>query len=184
MNQEFGVTAWGADWRRLAEPTTVTRPNPALPRARSLTRHDHVHDLRIVTGTITATVGDRAPRHVSITLTTWTGAQQRRATARLAEHAATDDLPDTALTALRNDGLDPAPDPATTTAQCDCSSRTRPCVHILAVYYETARRLDERPRLALTLRHADAARTDEPNSRITLTRIDPANFYDSHGTSR
>jgi uncharacterized Zn finger protein len=184
VNQEFGVTAWGADWRRLAEPTTVIRPNPALPRARALTRHDQVHDLRILTGTITATVGGRADRHVSIALTTWTGAQQRCATARLADHAATDDLPDTAHTALRTDGLDPAPDPATTVAQCDCSTRTRPCVHILAVYYETARRLDERPRLALTLRHAGTTRTDEPNSRMPLTRIDPAGFYDSHGPSR
>jgi len=184
VNQEFGVTAWGADWRRLAEPTTVIRPNPALPRARALTRHDQVHDLRILTGTITATVGGRADRHVSIALTTWTGAQQRCATARLADHAATDDLPDTAHTALRTDGLDPAPDPATTVAQCDCSTRTRPCVHILAVYYETARRLDERPRLALTLRHAGTTRTDEPNSRMPLTRIDPAGFYDSQGPSR
>ncbi len=184
MNQEFGVTAWGADWRRLAEPTTVDRPNPALPQARSLTRHDHVHDLHIATGTITATVDDREPRHVSIALPTWTDAQHRQATAHLAEQGAADDLPDIAHNTLRDAGLEPAPDPATTTAECDCTNRTRPCAHILAVYYETARRLDERPRLALTLRHADTTRADESTSRIPLTRIDPASFYSSHRTSR
>lgn len=85
---------------------------------------------------------------VKITEPMWTDVQHQHGSTRLAGQAAADDLPDTAHITLRNTGLDPAPDPATMVAECDCTSRTRPCAHILAVYYETARRLDESPRLA------------------------------------
>jgi uncharacterized Zn finger protein len=177
MTEEFGVTAWGAGWRRLAQPLAVGRPNPALPAARSLTRRDRVTQVAITAGTITATVDDRGPRRVDIRLPTWTDTQHQKAIKLLAEHAGGDELPDEAHTALRRQRLDPTPAAATIDADCDCTSRTRPCAHILAVYYETARRLDERPHLALNLRHSATAREPTPTSRIPLTRLDPDTFY-------
>lgn len=184
MIREFGVTAWGRDWRRLAEAATVTRPNAALPRARALSGNDQIHDLHLTAGAITATVDDREPRHVKIQLATWNETQHRQATTLLQAHTATDDLPDSVHAALRDVGLHLAPDPLTTASECDCRTRSRPCAHIFAVYYEMARRLDERPRLALDLRHAESPRTNEPTSRTPLALIDPTNFYGSHHQSR
>ncbi|MFD6106897.1 hypothetical protein ACFWFQ_30030, partial [Nocardia salmonicida] len=41
-DNEFGYTLWGRDWVRLAEPLRQTRPEPLLPRARSIARNDGV----------------------------------------------------------------------------------------------------------------------------------------------
>ncbi|WP_028923721.1 hypothetical protein [Pseudonocardia acaciae] len=177
------MTAWGHDWVRLAEPTRITRPDPSLPRARSLTRRDRVRDMELGAGTVRAVVHDRTERRVHITVPTWDDAQLTAARAALAASAAPvtgDDLPDAVHAALRSAGLPLAPDPATLGTGCDCARpRGRPdgrCVHLLASYFEVARRLDERPRLALLLRglaEAPAAGT----ARIPLGLIDPGNFY-------
>lgn len=176
MTDEFGTTAWGRDWRRLAEPTSITRPIPALPRARSLARNDRVHHLEITAGRVQATVDDRAQHRVTIVLPIWDGHQTARVHDRLTEAPTTGDLPDNIHTALRQSGADPGPDPGTLTSLCDCTSRTRPCVHLLALYFELAHRLDEQPRLALTLRGHPADQQSD-TTRIPLARIDPTSFY-------
>lgn len=53
---EFGATIWGRDWVRLAEPIQVSRPNPRLPKARSLVRNDRVEIGRLSAGTVQCTV--------------------------------------------------------------------------------------------------------------------------------
>ncbi|WP_448221249.1 hypothetical protein [Gordonia iterans] len=52
---EFGYTPWGRDFLRLAEPLRVTRPEPLLPRARTLARTaitDVQIDGRAIRGTV------------------------------------------------------------------------------------------------------------------------------------
>ncbi|MCW2865790.1 MAG: hypothetical protein JWP48_7498 [Actinoallomurus sp.] len=177
MSGEFGATAWGHDWLRLAEPTSITRPDPALPRARSLARGDRVRDLELTPGQVTAVVDDRGERRVRITVPTWDDAQVGRARVVLADQPAGADLPDTVHAALRDAGLPLAPDPATLTTTCGCTSRKDPCLHLLATYVELARRLDERPRHAVVLRGLTDSGTPRGTARVPLGLVDPATFY-------
>ncbi|MGH3785681.1 MAG: SWIM zinc finger family protein [Pseudonocardiaceae bacterium] len=175
MSREFGTTAWGRDWLRLAEPTSITRADPMLPRARSLARADRVHDLDIASGHVTAVVDNRERHRVHITVSTWNDAQLARARSVLAKAPPGEDLPDSLHTALRDAGQNLAPNPASLTTTCSCQSRKNPCRHLLATYFELARRLDERPRLALVLHGLTAI---SPNTaRIPLSLIDPTSFY-------
>lgn len=183
MNREFGTTAWGRDWVRLAEPTAISRPDPALPRARSLARNDRVHELATETGRVTATVSDRAQHQVDIALATWDENERDRARALLAGAPPGGDLPDAVHTALCEAGQNPGPEAAELTASCTCRSRRRPCPHILACFFELARRIDERPQLALTLRGLRESRAAPATSRIPLGLLDPARFYGSQGAS-
>jgi uncharacterized Zn finger protein len=175
VNREFGTTAWGRDWLRLAEPTSITRPDAALPRARSLARNDRVHDLAVEPGQVAALVEDRGRHRVSVTVPTWPAAQLDRARSVLAGAAAGEDLPDSLHAALRDAGLELAA--RTGTTACSCGSRRDRCVHLLAAYFELARRLDERPRLALVLRGLTDGAAVRGTARIPLSLIDPATFY-------
>ncbi|MBA8824463.1 putative Zn finger protein [Saccharopolyspora lacisalsi] len=177
MSDEFGTTAWGRDWLRLAEPTSIIRPDPALPRARSLARNDRVHDLDATTGLIEATVRDRSRHRVRITVPIWDEPLLAKARTVLADQPVGGDLNDSVHTALKQAGLTLAPDPATRTATCDCTSRKDPCVHLLATYVEFARRLDERPRLALVLRGLTTSDTPGEITRIPLGLVEVATFY-------
>jgi uncharacterized Zn finger protein len=178
MSGEFGSTTWGRDWLRLAEPTRITRPSPALPRARSLARNDRVQHLDLTPGYIAATIDDRRQQHIHITLPTWNKTQLATARTILAD-ARGEELPDQLHTTLVQAGLPLAPDPDTLHAACSCSSRTHPSPHLLAVYVELALHLDEQPRNALLLRGLTDTPTSAATSRIPLDLIDPATFYTS-----
>ena len=175
MAIEFGATAWGRDWVRLAQPTSATRPNPALPRARTLARNDKVRAAHLAPGSITATVDDRTDRDVALTFPTWTEAQQAIATDTLAGRSAGEDLPDELHRALTEAGVPPTPGAGSLSVACSCGKPS--CAHFLAVLFEVARRLDERPASALALRGVTELDTAQPAARIPITRIDPATFY-------
>ena len=183
MNREFGTTVWGRDWVRAAEPTAVARPDPALPRARSLARNDRVRDLELAPGRVAAVVPDRTERHVGIVLPTWPPAQLATARVVLGGHAAGADLPDAVHAALVAAGIPLAPDLGAATTTCSCARSGGRCVHALATCYEVARRLDERPRLALALRGLSDAGRLPATARIPLSHLDPATFYGSDARS-
>ncbi|QKW32429.1 hypothetical protein HUT17_04660 (plasmid) [Nocardiopsis flavescens] len=178
MSREFGTTAWGRDWRRLAEPTLITRPDPALPRARSMARRDRVRDIVVAPGRITAVVDERSPHDVVVDVPVWDAPRLERARETLS-HTYGDDLPDTVHAELSRIGQPPGPDPVTLTATCGCTGRKIPCPHILATYFEMARRLDQRPRLALVLRGLTDAHAPLDTARIPIGLIDPVDFYGS-----
>lgn len=177
MSDEFGATAWGHGWLRLAEPTTITRPDPALPRARTLARHDRVRDVDTAPGRVAAVVDDGGEHRVHLTLPVWGPVDRERAMAALAGHAGTDDLPDTVHAELRGADVPVTPSPDELTATCSCTARRAPCVHILAAYLELSRRLDERPVLALLLRGATGRPRPADAARVPLDTLDPATFY-------
>lgn len=179
MTQEFGHTAWGADWRRLAEPTYLSAPDPRLPKARSLTRRNGVENLIAEPGQISATVAGTGEHQILIELPVWTVAQQRKATRLVTSSATNDDLGDPIHTALGKAGLPPLPALSQMTATCSCLQRTRLCVHLLATCYEMARRCDERPRMALMLRGLAEIVAPTNVSRIPISMIDPRTFYTS-----
>ncbi|WP_406279807.1 hypothetical protein OH799_12735 [Nocardia sp. NBC_00881] len=179
-DNEFGYTAWGMDWVRLAEPLRQTRPDPLLPRARSIARNNGVR----------ATVEGRVVR-----ATIHRGGQASVAQLEIAPLARTtitaiaQIVPDT--TVLTDDmhravvaaGVALAPVLAGT--DCSCTARTSRCLHALAVCYEMARRIDENPRLALEIQgYFDAASHDSavpaPSARWTpISALDPADFFDT-----
>lgn len=172
MSDEFGLTAWGRDWIRLAQPISITRPNPALPRARTLARNDKVVEVVITAGAITAEVSGKRKYVVSLSCPTWTEPDIRRAEDILAAVPA-GDLPDSVHVECIRRGLVMLEE---VTAICDCTQRATPCVHILAVFFEIARRVDEQPLLAFELRGV-RGRSDRDATRILIEHIDPANFY-------
>ncbi|GAB2739969.1 SWIM zinc finger family protein [Amycolatopsis magusensis] len=162
MSGEFGITVWGRDWVRLAEPTSVTRPDSRLPKARSLARREQVREVGLVPGVVTSAVeGHR----VRITVPQWDAATLETAREKLRG----DDLPDAVHADL--------PGMSEVRADCDCAQRRNPCLHALATFYEVARRLDERPRLAVVLRGLTGHAPARDASRIPLGLIDPDTFY-------
>lgn len=172
MSDGFGVTAWGRDWIRLAQPISITRPNPALPRARTFARNDQVVEVVIAAGSITAAVSGKRTHVVTLSCATWAEPDIKRAEDVLAAVPA-GDLPDSVHAECIRGGLVLLEE---MTSICDCTQRATPCVHILAVFFEIARRVDEQPLLAFELRGVHA-RSDRDPTRILIEHIDPANFY-------
>lgn len=156
---------------------TITRPDPMLPRARSLARSERVRDLELTPGEVTASVHDRGEHRVRITTPRWDDAGLATARRLLAGRGDSADLPDSTHAALRNAGLAPAPAAATLTTTCSCTGRRKPCLHLVATYFELARRLDERPHLVLALRGLTDAAAARDTARIPLCLLDPATFY-------
>lgn len=174
---EFGFTVWGRDFLRIAEPTHVTRPEPALPRARRMARNamNDVHvEGRLIRGTVVA--GDAAS--VAYLEFAPMGRDAARAVADLV--GATPGP--SALTDEVHAALGPQP-PELAVVDCSCRARSPRCVHVLALLYETIRLVDEDPRLALSLRgFGDALDGEVPaDDRIgpwtPLSALDPATFY-------
>ncbi|MFE7721578.1 hypothetical protein ACFU44_21325 [Nocardia rhizosphaerihabitans] len=177
-DNEFGYTAWGRDWVRLAEPLRQTRPEPLLPRARSIARNDGVR-IEIEARTVRAHLhrgGQASIAHVEVA-----------PLARAAVTAIAQAIPDpTVLTdemhrALLDAGTSPAP--TVVSIDCSCSARTARCVHVLAVLYTIARRVDENPRLALELQgYFDA--TDDAEAPVqeprwtSINALDPTQFFE------
>lgn len=179
MNTEFGTTAWGRDWQRLAEPTSITRPDPTLPRARSLARRDYVRDVQVAPGRATADVDRNGCHRVTVEVPVWDEDQLDHARSVLS--GLSDDLPDSIHSTFVRHGQSPGPEPATVTATCTCRGRARPCAHVLATYFELARQLDNRPRLALTLRGLTDSLSSPTTARVPIGLIDPTHFYGSSG---
>ncbi|MEV6060669.1 hypothetical protein AB0L62_11755 [Nocardia asteroides] len=177
-DNEFGYTPWGMDWVRLAEPLRQTRPEPLLPRARSVARNHGVRT-EIEGRAVRAHLhrgGQASVAHVEVA-----------PLSRAAVTAIATVIPDpTVLTdemhrALLDAGQSPAPTLIST--DCSCSARTARCLHVLAVLYTIARQVDENPRLTLELQGyfdagADAAVPAQEPRWTSLHTLDPAGFFD------
>ncbi|MFE3544800.1 hypothetical protein ACFXK0_17715 [Nocardia sp. NPDC059177] len=176
-DNEFGYTPWGKDWVRLAEPLGQTKPEPMLPRARSIARNHGVRteiEGRIVRAHLHRG-GQASIAHVEVVPLT------RDAVTTIART-----IPDPSVVtdemhrALLDAGRSPAPALAST--DCSCSARTDRCVHVLAVLYTIARQVDENPRLALELQgYFDA--TDDIDAPVqeprwtSINALDPTRFF-------
>lgn len=168
---EFGTTARGRAWLRLAEPLSVTRPDPQLPRARSLARDDRVGELGTEPGRVVATVDDGGPYRVEVTFPVWD--DDARATAGTVLAAAGEDE---AVAELAAAGVRLVPDEGAVQVSCGCG-RTGRCRHVLAVLIELARRVDEAPDLAPALRGSAARRGTGDTTRIRIADLDPHTFW-------
>ncbi|WP_067853673.1 hypothetical protein [Nocardia shimofusensis] len=178
-DNEFGYTAWGMDWVRLAEPLHRTRPEPLLPRARSIARN-HGVGLEIEGRIVRAHIhrgGQASVSHLEVE------PMPRTIVSAIAEIVSDPgQLTDDTHRALIDAGIALAP--VLSSTDCSCSARTAYCLHVFAVLYSLARRVDENPRLALELRgYFDAdpleANVDAPPPRwIPLHAIDPTGYFE------
>ncbi|MEV6321857.1 hypothetical protein AB0M45_11750 [Nocardia sp. NPDC051787] len=177
-DNEFGYTAWGMDWVRLAEPLRQTRPDPLLPRARSIARNNGVQftvEGRVVRATIHRG-GQASLTHLEV-------APLTRATITAIAAIVPDPsvLTDDMHRAIAAAGIPLAPVLAGT--DCSCTARSARCVHVLAVHYAMARKVDENPRLALEIQGYFAAAPRDPGvsappARWTpLGALDPSRFF-------
>ncbi|WP_227999167.1 SWIM zinc finger family protein [Nocardia australiensis] len=181
---EFGATPWGRCWTRTVETTATAVPNPLLPKARSIARN-HGATLTTEVGVVTAkVVVSGAESTVRIELPPWPEETKHDAERLIAKSLAanpglaTGDLPDSLEAEFTAAGITFAVPLAEQVATCDCRTRKRPCVHILAGLYALSMRVDERPRLAVELRMDSAAAAEDADPDwIPLTDLDPATFY-------
>ena len=184
-DNEFGYTLWGRDWVRLAQPLRQSESvRLQLPRARSLARNNLVQ----------ATVEGRVV-HASIhrggaaSVTRLEVAPLDRASITAVSEIAPDTamLTDDTYRAIVSEGITLAP--VLVDTDCSCSARTATCLHVLAVLYEIARRVDENPRLALDLQgYATEAPSDSesagPPARWTpVASLDPATFFGARSSA-
>jgi uncharacterized Zn finger protein len=179
---EFGATPWGRAWVKTIE-STAGLPNPLLPKARSLARN-HAVTLSVATGRVDAEVTAAGVIHrVRIDVPPWPEPTRTEAS-RLATEAArthrglaAGDLPDTLVADLRRHGINTAVRPDEHTSICDCRSRRRPCVHVLAAVYALAQLIDERPALSMELRSPGPAPAARSADWIPVTELAAADFY-------
>ncbi|AZS40102.1 hypothetical protein CVS54_01425 [Microbacterium oxydans] len=188
MIPEFGVTPWGRAWLKTLESPTAARPNPLLPKARSLARNHKVQDLQTSAGRVSATVADKTPRAVEVTFDPWpkevASAVTRALTAARSPATTPEgDLPDELIAALAVLGAELAPPQHEWATVCTCTSRHSPCAHVSACIYTLIHAVDEQPAVAITLRtnlnpdnsiDASAVRTD-----IDINDLDPQTFYNA-----
>ena len=181
-DDDFGYTAWGRDWVRLAQPLRQTRPNPLLPRARKLARLGGVQvtiDGRVVRGVV------QRGRSASVAAIE-VAPMAQEVIAGITGHlcGARPLLTDEVHRAITEAGHSPAPILAS--VGCSCPDGTGSCIHVLAVYYEMARRVDDDPRIALDVQEfsrvssgsARAATAALPQQRwIALNALDPADYF-------
>lgn len=174
---EFGYTPWGRDFLRIVEPTQVTKPEPLLPRARSLARNamtDVRTEGRLIRGTVVRG-GEASVAYLEFAPFDRDVAQAVAEAAGIAPGPA-------GLTEEVHTLVTGSP-PELAVVDCSCRARTARCVHVLALLYETVRRIDDDPRLALSLRGfteaiEGAAAPDAPVSRWTpLSALDPATYF-------
>ncbi|MFI6866712.1 hypothetical protein [Nocardia sp. NPDC050406] len=179
-DNEFGYTVWGMDWVRLAEPMSVTKPEPLLPRARSIARNGGVRT-EIENTVVKATIHRGAEASVTyLEFAPLTSAEVRT----IAELVPADalSLADEVHAALR--AADVTLAPTVVSADCSCRARSQRCLHIFATYYTLARLVDENPWLALDLRGYRTGGSAEdpvevPPARWTpIDTLDPAAYFD------
>lgn len=178
---EFGVTDWGEEWLHTVEPGNRL-PNPQLPKARSLARNEKV-DLNLDGNEIGAVVDDGGEgQFVSGSVPPWSARERKRAESVVARHepAVAGDLSDDLLAELNRAGVPVAAELDELEMECDCSTRRRPCAHILATLYTLVQAVDERPVVALELRgEAGTVAQPEAGDWIPLSALDPERFYGS-----
>ncbi|MFF0487930.1 hypothetical protein ACFYTQ_02795 [Nocardia sp. NPDC004068] len=174
-DNEFGYTRWGMDWVRLAEPLSLTRPEPLLPRARSIARNGGV-TLEIEATIVRAHIhrgGQASVTHLEFAPLSRSIADHLPATAV--------ELTDALHESLTGAGHVVAP--RLVASDCSCPARNPRCLHFLATCYALARRVDENPWLALDLQGygralADEPAPDTPPARWTpLDNLDPAAYF-------
>ncbi|GAB19014.1 hypothetical protein GOEFS_073_00340 [Gordonia effusa NBRC 100432] len=176
---EFGYTAWGMDFLRLAEPLSTNRPEPMLPRARSIARN----------GCVTVSFDGREARATvhrgseASVVSVEFGPMTRELTLAIADLAVASRGPsEDNHRALNTAGRSTAP--TIIGSDCSCRARSPRCLHLLAVLYEVARQVDDTPALALTLQGYgqgtdNAASESMPVSKwLSINEIDPRTFYE------
>jgi uncharacterized Zn finger protein len=180
-DDDFGYTAWGRDWVRLAQPLRQTRPDPLLPRARKLARVGGVQvtiDGRIVRGVV------QRGRNASVACIEVAPMSRETIVGITGQlYGARPILTDEVHRAITEVGHPPAPILAG--VDCSCSDGTGRCIHMLAVYYEMARRVDDDPRIALDIQ--DFFRVSSGSTRVStaalpqrwiaLNALDPADYF-------
>lgn len=179
-DNDFGYTVWGKDWVRLAEPLSISKPEPLLPRARSIARHGGVRT-EIENTMVKAVIHRGAEASVTyLEFAPFTSAEIRTITDLVPADALSlaDDLHGAILAA----GITLAP--TLVSADCSCRARTQRCVHMLATCYTLALQVDENPWLALDLRGYRTGGSAEdpvevPPARWTpIDTLDPATYFD------
>lgn len=179
-DNEFGYTRWGMDWVRLAEPLRQTRPDPLLPRARSIARNNGVRteaEGRIVRAHIHRG-GQASVTHIELTPLPRSVVTALGPIVGTAPTVPTDEM----YAAAADAGLVVAPVPAA--IDCSCTARTARCVHVLATFYALARQVDENPRFGLDLQGyghdpgpGDSTAPTEAPRWIPLNAVDPATYF-------
>lgn len=177
---EFGYTAWGMDVLRLAEPMTTTKPEPLLPRARSVARNGGV-TTRFDGRDVRATV--HRGSEASVVSIEFAPMPRELALAVADLGVEPDALTDERHAALVAAGLSPAPTLAG--SDCSCRARSARCLHLLAALYDVTRHVDETPILALRIQglgtddHADPDDDTGPARRWQpINTVDPRTFYE------
>ncbi|MFI1916832.1 hypothetical protein [Nocardia sp. NPDC020380] len=182
-DNDFGYTAWGKNWVRLAEPLSMSKPEPMLPRARSIARTGGVQ-LEIEGVTVRAAIH----RGASASVTYLEFAPLSRAAIDTIGALVPGDaigLGDELHAAIVDAGVSLAP--RLVSADCSCPARNQRCLHMLVTCYALARKVDETPWLALDLQgyrsidraaSAGEAEAGSPETRWTpLDTLDPASFF-------
>ncbi|REK88998.1 hypothetical protein DY245_18060 [Streptomyces inhibens] len=180
-DNDFGYTMWGKDWVRLAEPLRQTRPDPQLPRARRIARDGRVQ-VTIDGRTVRAVV--HHGRNASVA-NIEVAPMPREAMVAISRQlcGVRPVLTDELYRAIADAGHRPAP--TLVGVDCSCSADTSRCIHVLAVYYEMARRVDDDPRIALDIQDFFRASSDStevstavtPQRWIALNALDPADYF-------
>jgi uncharacterized Zn finger protein len=175
-DNDFGYTVWGRDWVRLAEPLSQTRPDPRLPRARGLARGGRVQVT--IDGQTVRAVIQYGRNTLAANIEVAPMAQEAR---RLSggQAALTDEL----YRAITEAGHPPAP--KVVGVDCSCSADTPRCVHVLAVYYEMARCIDDDPRIGLDVLGFFRASSEgtgvstavTPQRWIALNALNPGDYF-------
>lgn len=175
---EFGYTPWGTDFLRLAEPIAISKPEPLLPRARSIARNGGVStafDGREARATI------HRGSEASVVSVEFAPVTRAVSTGVSALDAAPGRLTEEHHATLVAAGTAPAPTIAG--ADCSCRARSQRCLHLLALLYDITRHVDQDPWLALSLQGygtgdigADA--DSEPPAWTLISDLDPRRFFE------
>lgn len=180
-DDDFGYTAWGRDWVRLAQPLRQTLPNPMLPRARRLARLGGVQvtiDGRVVRGVVQR---GRTTSAARIEVAPMPREKVVGITGQL--RGARPILTDEVHRVITEAGHSLAP--VLAGVDCSCSDGTGRCIHVLAVHYEMARRIDDDPRIALDVQEffiVSPGSTRVPTAAlpqrwIALNALDLADYF-------
>ncbi|MEV6066067.1 hypothetical protein AB0L82_05885 [Nocardia sp. NPDC052001] len=181
-DNDFGYTGWGMDWVRLAQPLKMSKPEPMLPRARSIAGNGLVHT-EIENTMVRATIHRGSEASVTYLELVPLAAATIAAIAEVIPADALT-LTDEHRIALAERGIGVAPEFAR--IDCSCRTRTERCLHYLATCYALARQVDETPWLALDLQgfrsggSVPAAHGGETHAvRWTpLSALDPAAYFE------
>lgn len=179
-DNEFGYTAWGKDWVRLAEPLNLTKPEPLLPRARSIARNNGVQ-IDIEGNVVRARIhrgSEASVTHLELTTLPRTTIDALAAVIPADTITLSDELHAAVVAA----GISITPILAGT--DCSCRARNARCLHMLATCYAVVRLIDETPWLALDLqgyRSAPPETADETSVSIPrwtpIDALDPAVYF-------